>query len=995
MEQNSESRQDTRTILVNRIKAEQQVAQKAIDWVSLHLQAESVDKVRDDILSSGVKMRHINRALHCQPAAAIFGESQVGKSYLVSNLLKNTSDVFNVKNPGDGEVNFLSDLNPMGGGAESTSLITRFTVRASSSPNPSFPIKAVIFTPTDLVLTIADSYYSDIKNHIFLTPDRLKEAVEAIIAKYADMNHAQDFLNEVDIYEMEAYLNPSRFPIAGHWLRTLGECGYFHRLAKVIGNVAPGAWKDVFSILWNNNPILTDIFSRLVRLLSDLDFSQEVYISIDPLRNSTGTVLSVDRIKEFFGVTADEKGNAIEVAKVPDMQVWTPGGVKRVLKSEFTSVAAEIVLEVPEDVASEKPFLNNLDILDFPGARTRENTDEKDITDDKACNMVLRGRVAYLFNKYSRSYLISSLLFCFHPQQSNVKTLAELLNGWISDMVGDTPQARQEFLSGMDVPPLFIVGTKFNIDLVRNAKTEKEGESEEKLLSTATDRWENRFNKFLLDILDGRAPESWYNNWTPGATFDNLYMLRDYDYSTQIFEGYAETHTETGVRPEYNEFLERLRATFLNHSAVKAHFRNPQEAWQRSATPGQDGSEYIIENLVAASQKVVQRRDMRFEQLVAANFSTIFNSLFNYYHPDNGDAQIQASLRDAGRISFIFDTLFSSKPQFFADFISKMLVAEDKLHDKVLDVAADDSLRKKTDIPPLIAIRERAGVDAALTDEQNLERLMRAYHTTDISQMEAYLERFGYSIDDVLHPGDTQNLAQVLVVELEKLWFERYLNPANLKDFTAYGLTTSDLEAITGALKALYSSKLDLRSTIIGRLRKYVTTPDKLDEMAEMIADIVAETFNKFVNSFGTAFFPEELWSSIAATAQKGNIDIPTEHTDPDTCVFNENQALEYMAEVCTTFEHIDEVMNDISSHRDKLGYFSNLRHFSEWISNMKSGFVASCDIPKYDIQLNNSLRHLIVEQFDSHPEFARLYDSYPQIAQSLQDMKEVIKATE
>lgn len=989
MESTYKGNQKIETILTTQIEAEQKCSDTILRWTHLNLGSQDFSKISENIYTGKVEMRRIDNALHTNPAAAIFGESQVGKSYLVNNLLKNSDNRFRVKYPGNGEIDFIRELNPLGGGAESTSLITRFTVRPSKSPDPSFPIKASLFSPADMALIIADSFYSDIKNHRFPSEKELNEEVENLIQKYAGLNPTQQFLTAEDIYEMAGYLKPERFPISRHWLTMLHGSGYFKRLATVIANVAPSAWKDVFSILWNNNPILTDIFSRQVRLLHELGFARTAFIDIEPLRNASGTILSVDRIREFFGLTKTDNGEEVRSAEVPDMKVWTAEGIRTVKKSEFTSVTAEVVLEVPDDVASEKNFLNNLDILDFPGARTRENTDEKEINPDRACNMVLRGRVAYLFNKYSRSYLITSLLFCYHDQQSNVKTLSELLSNWIADMVGATPEERVVNLSGMDVPPLFLVGTKFNRDLSRNNQTEGSDASDDELIRTAINRWENRFDKFLLDIVDGRDPENWYNNWTPGHAFDNLYLLRDFSWSHDVFEGYLETRKETAVKPMFAPFLNRLRTTFLEYPAVRQHFHNPEEAWDMAATPGNDGAQYIIDNLVKASKMAVVQRNRRFENIVKENLKTIFSSIESFYHDDDASARIASTMRDAGRLSLILDTLFSSKPQFFSEFLSALLISEDKLHDKVLDVATEVKLLKDTDITPLLAIRERAKVDSTLSDEENIRRILNAYHLSDASSVEEYLQREGFTLEDVLHPSSAKNLTQILVEEMERFWIQSYINPANLERFRQYGLNDADLEAITGALIALYTQKLHINNLIIQRLRKYITTPDRLDDMADLIADLSAEIFNKFVNSFGSAYFTPELTAEVNATANSENISL-SEYADNgeyNHCEFNERKTLECMSRVFRTFEHVDDVLNNTDSNSESLQYFSNYTSFRAWTDNMMRGFLASCDIPKYDVARNESLRATLVEAF-SPASFDDIISTLPEMNQKLQKMR-------
>ncbi|MBK6353098.1 MAG: hypothetical protein IPF46_06775 [Saprospiraceae bacterium] len=63
------------------------------------------------------------------PAAAMFGESQAGKSYLVSSLLSEEGIPFEIFD-GTGEgYNFKDKINPYGNEHESTSVVTRFSTK--------------------------------------------------------------------------------------------------------------------------------------------------------------------------------------------------------------------------------------------------------------------------------------------------------------------------------------------------------------------------------------------------------------------------------------------------------------------------------------------------------------------------------------------------------------------------------------------------------------------------------------------------------------------------------------------------------------------------------------------------------------------------------------------------------------------------------------------------------------------------------------------------
>lgn len=77
------------------------------------------------------KLSKIRKALIGKCSAAAYGESQVGKSYLMSSLLSSSEHPFVIENNGQ-EYSFIDELNPSGGNnakIESTGVITRFTIK--------------------------------------------------------------------------------------------------------------------------------------------------------------------------------------------------------------------------------------------------------------------------------------------------------------------------------------------------------------------------------------------------------------------------------------------------------------------------------------------------------------------------------------------------------------------------------------------------------------------------------------------------------------------------------------------------------------------------------------------------------------------------------------------------------------------------------------------------------------------------------------------------
>lgn len=975
------------------IEAEAQASRSGLNWAKANLGSEALASTRDKIIEGRVRMRRISTALNVNPAAAVFGESQVGKSYLVQNLLKNSNGVLDVQTDLEGGTrNFILDLNPSGGGVESTSLITRFTERKQDTGDPSHPIAVRVFSPVDVALTLVDSYFSDVQSHKYPDKQRIEERIASLEQKYGQRPEVQAMMGEDQVYEMIDYITHGSFPIVTYFIGMLRSTRYMERLACIIGSMQPSEWVEGFSLLWNDNAMVSDVFRRLLDLLSLLGYPEYVGIGVDALLKVDGTILCVDRIKEFFGVVQNEKGEMIEQARVPEMEVWTGSRCITVQKSEFTSIAAEVVLTVPQDPGAPKEFMKTLDVLDFPGARSRMNYDESLVSRPEVCTMLLRGRVSYLFNKYSRNYLISTLLFCHHEQKSEVMSLSGLLRSWIDDMVGDTAQARSEYLRGTEIPPLFLVSTKFNIDLKRDKTKEPADASEEILLNEARHRWVRRYTNALSSIIQENSENRWFSEWLPSGAFDNIYLLRDYSYSDSTYTGYEANRREDEPGEDVRVYLQRLKDSFLNHEFVQVHFRDPRKAWEEAAEPNKDGSRYIIDNLVKASSHVVTARDRSFAQMVSENFHTLFDTLFSYYHDDNSDTMLAEALESAGRIELTLGILFGTKPYLFTELLSSMLVSEENLHGHILDVAKEIKSLEKTDMNILFAIRERAKIDPAATYEDNVGRLLGTYHLRSEEELTEYLSNFGFSVTDIINPPTVQNLPQIVAEALENYWVDKYINVSNLERFTKDGMPQSSLQDIADNLRALYFDKLRITDRVIERIRPYVTSPNKLANMAEMLADMVAEMFNKFVNTFGTAYFSKELWEDVSETVTHNNFEVEVKSMDYNNATLDEEKLRGDMNVVFDVFENIDKILNQVPVDSEKLAYFSNYHNFRTWTQNMKIGFLATCEIPKYDVNMNNELRAIMLHSIFDSRDLHTLVEKSPRLSEIEAEMRAAVR---
>ncbi|MBR5101731.1 MAG: hypothetical protein IK092_01225, partial [Muribaculaceae bacterium] len=113
--------------MLNTINKYLEIVEKASQWQEYVPQAERLQYVRELVdIRRGFKKIQFASEERCSTAA--FGESQMGKSYLVSALNSEPGKPFTVTD-GVKSYNFIDEINPSNPNSqvESTGLVTRFT----------------------------------------------------------------------------------------------------------------------------------------------------------------------------------------------------------------------------------------------------------------------------------------------------------------------------------------------------------------------------------------------------------------------------------------------------------------------------------------------------------------------------------------------------------------------------------------------------------------------------------------------------------------------------------------------------------------------------------------------------------------------------------------------------------------------------------------------------------------------------------------------------
>lgn len=889
------------------------------------------------------QLRRIRAALEENCSAAAYGESQVGKSYLMSSLLS-TPDTPFVITSGGRDYSFIDDLNPSGGNnakIESTGVVTRFTLNHGPQRMAEY-VKIRNLTIVDIVLLLTDSYYNDIRcdtNNVLMSED-INKALDAMSSLWAQHTIQNNELDEDDIKDITDYLKE----VIGSSTANIYKSNFEKVVAPVIKYVAYDKWVEVFGLLWNRNVELSHLFSVLINEYKKLDFHTEVYVPFDAVLRDKGTLLKIEWLDTVCGIQADT-GKDVIYTDVYDAQ----GNIiaHDFNKGNLSALIAELTFQLPEQLAENRKFLKSIDLLDFPGARSREKYKEADIH-TVLPKILRRGKVAYLFNKYSRSLRISSVLFCHHNDQKAEATIGEAINTWIEENIGRTPQERAERLKDTNgIAQLFLVATKFNIDLERT-KTDTPSNAD-KLAA----HW-NRFDTVFPEII---KPNTWLDDWvTPGglfrsAAFQNIYPLRDFYWSgkNNVFDGYSDgtlKSSETAVHsfPDYPDYFDRLKSSFLRNAFVQKHFARPEQTWDDVATVNNDGSKAIIRNLDAISTVLDSARKNKYLDELRRIKQGMLQSLNAYYEPEESEAKNERVRQIASDIRRSLTLSVGSQPEIFGQIIDRLMVPVSDLRAIAYDIIICHTDTPK-DFSNINFIRKIVDINPNDSRKANTEKLCN-YFGCGIGQLEEDLKRHGCSVEEVVS-AETETLTTVADVVTKHIieYWNTYLNnqAKRLSD------TLQHADEVVLMLTALLK-KLGVRQTIAQRIDKYCTV-FSLNEQCNAIADYASLTLNNFVSSVGRDYIPDGDMDSIRLKAEKCHVNV-----DLSPSAWSVSRKPQPLRETLNAFDKAADIDKVDMQTLMKLPLWNN---FQRWQNLVSIGLLYASDISHTDPVANARVKEL------------------------------------
>lgn len=506
------------------------------------------------------RARRLGRAACTPMSISVFGPSQAGKSFLVSVLARpGTGPLVADFGAPAGQLDYIRQINPEGEG-ESTGLVTRFTMRRAQTPD-GFPIKLTLLGEADIARTLINSFFMDgDRSEPVPDADRIAQHLDAYKVRTGSV---QPGLDRDDVHDIAEYVET----VFGREAYAAALKPFWDEAAQIAPGLGAADRAGFLSLLWGGHAPFSDLYDRLAGALAQLGHAEAVFAGLDALVPRETSIIDV----KTLGGAADAEPLAVTTAE---------GRRASLPRSVICALAAELVLPM-RDLPSQ--MFSETDLLDFPGARNRFEQDLATAfakSDAILPELLLRGKVAYLFDRYVQNQEITSMLLCIPDSNMETVDLPGLVQNWIAATHGATPEQRQ----GRDCV-LFFVLTKFDKHLGDSAA---EGGDET--------RFERRIQASLLEKF-GKGGDRWVSEWQPGQAFTNSYWLRNPNYYVDGLIDYDGAKGEQRIRPEKQGRVAELRAGCLRAPSVRRHFADPEAAWDAALALNDGGVSYLMAHL--------------------------------------------------------------------------------------------------------------------------------------------------------------------------------------------------------------------------------------------------------------------------------------------------------------------------------------------------------------------------------------------------------------
>lgn len=566
--------------IIRKAERTENLATDLANWVAEYNQ-ERVEKDLAPIPESDefelTRLRRLSSNLYSSAkvpvAAAVYGPSQVGKSLFVGQVLQPSSDDYSPlgRDEQNGppayyqHLSFDFDLNPGATGSnEATALVTRFTTkdRIATSGAPEYPVMVRALTRSQWIRVLARGYAVEC-----VTPDRnwtqeqLEDLFDEVSRRYTSTSGEVDRRWRMDLLDAYAYM------------RSTDRRGFQSKEAVVNGllNRYPLSEEGYIAVaahvFWNNWGSITGMFMRINEFLEKIHSDDH-----DPaiLTHWAGVRFLLDSQRKKVHESRQSRcfpkvdwGDFRLVHKdgwhVLEYEPGRGGGGEQLEVIQASML--EMVLPIlPHRLSDDwRKTIESIDILDVPGMRAgRQGAEQGKRTSaetiDEQMEIVKRGKVAYLFERYTDELLIQTLLLL--ARGGNLEVTAQMkfhIDKWGKARYGEDvwPQkVKDEF------PALFLGITGIDEEF-RNREEYADPGLYETRLSQLADALGN-----VMTDFGGR-----------GRPFTNVFPIR--------YPGTWDTNERQREEAGADKW-DHAQKAFLQAKMVQRYVANAEQKWQSS-----------------------------------------------------------------------------------------------------------------------------------------------------------------------------------------------------------------------------------------------------------------------------------------------------------------------------------------------------------------------------------------------------------------------------
>lgn len=536
-------------------------------------------------------------------AAAVYGPSQVGKSLLVGQVLRPHSDSYSPlgRDEQSGEpayyrhLSFDNDLNPQSGSNEATALVTRFTTkdRIADSVAPEYPVMVKALTRMEWLCVLARGFHGEC-----VTPDQswqqstLEDLFEQLGRQYGGQEVDRKW--RMDLLDTFSYM------------RNVDRRGYAAREAVLNGLLSryplreEGYIAAAAALFWDNWESLTALFMRINEFLGRI-----------ALDNADPAIFTHWAGVRFLLDSQRQKVHERPTSKCFTRVDWTdfhlvqrgkyyvleyrPGSGNGGLQQETIQAGMlELVMPIlPHRLNDDwQKVIAQMDFLDVPGMRAgRQGPEEGKRTSaeslDEQMEIVKRGKVAYLFERYTEELQIQTLLLLLRGGNLEVQaSMKANVDRWGRARYGEKTWPHKVRDS---IPALFVGMTGLDEEF----RNREEGVINKGLYDTRLGQ--------LVDVL-GSVMTDFGGKDRP---FTNVYPIR-----------YPGTwDTDNLQRQGEEQKWTRAGRAFLESEMVKRFVQSPHQRWE-AALRDDDGGLSLISMGIRTITKADEKQDQLQREIV-------------------------------------------------------------------------------------------------------------------------------------------------------------------------------------------------------------------------------------------------------------------------------------------------------------------------------------------------------------------------------------------